>query len=93
VSANGGETPTWSADGQELFFIAADRKLMAVQVKGGAKFEAGIPRPLFETRYTGGFNSWFDVSRDGRFLIPTPVEPSANAPMTVVVNWTAGLKK
>ena len=36
---------------------------------------------------------WFDVSKDGRFLIPTQIEQAAGAPMTVVVNWTAGLKK
>jgi hypothetical protein len=34
----------------------------------------------------------YDVSKDGRFLIPTPVEKSESTPFTVVVNWTAGLK-
>jgi len=98
VSTNGGDRPVWSRDGKELFFIAADQKLMAVEikgdtVKGGAKFEAGVPKPLFDTRLLGNAFTWFDVSKDGRFLIPTPTELSANAPMTVVVNWTAGLKK
>ncbi|HTD42874.1 MAG TPA: hypothetical protein VK687_01785 [Bryobacteraceae bacterium] len=36
--------------------------------------------------------SGYDVSKDGRFLIPTQVQQSATAPMTVVVNWTAALK-
>jgi hypothetical protein len=61
-----------------------------VEVRGGAKFEASVPRALFEMHSAP--NGWFDVSKDGRFLIPTPVQQSASVPITVVVNWTAGLK-
>jgi len=92
VSTNGGTRPVWSRDGKELYFIGADGKMMAVEVKGGAKFEAGLPKPLFDARIAGG-GTWFDVSKDGRFLIPVQPEQAANAPMTVVVNWTAALKK
>ena len=89
VSTSGGNYPVWSRDGKELFFIGSDQKLMAVEVNSGAKFEAGVPKPLFETR---GATS-FDVSKDGRFLIATQTEQSASTPITVVVNWMAGLKK
>ncbi|MBZ5607139.1 MAG: protein kinase [Acidobacteriia bacterium] len=92
VSTNGGARPVWSRDGKELFYIGADQKMMVVEVTGGAKFEASVPSPLFDTRLTSG-NTWFDVSKDGRFLIPASVEQSTSVPMTVVVNWTAGLKK
>lgn len=37
--------------------------------------------------------AWFDISKDGRFLIPAAVEESAGAPLTVVVNWQAELKR
>jgi hypothetical protein len=33
------------------------------------------------------------VNKDDRFLIPVTVAESSNAPMTVVLNWQAGLKK
>jgi hypothetical protein len=66
-----------------LFFIGDDQKMMAVSVKDGANFDAGVPKPLFETRAGGGF----DVSKDGRFLIPTEVKPAGTLPITVVVNW------
>jgi eukaryotic-like serine/threonine-protein kinase len=90
-----GGMPVWSRNGKELYFIGADGKLMAVEVSGGAKFEAGLPKPLFDARFPGvnNVNAWYDVSKDGRFLIPVQLEQSANTPMTVVVNWTAGLKK
>jgi hypothetical protein len=65
--------------------------MMVVDVKAGAIFEATVPRPLFDI-LTGPLR-WFDVGKDGRFLISAPVEHSASMPLTVVVNWTAGLKK
>jgi Tol biopolymer transport system component len=91
VSKSGGNVPVWSRDGKELYFLGADGKLMAVEVKGGARFDAGAPRPLFDTRVQGGF-SYFDVSKEGRFLIPVPVEQPGSVPITLEVNWMAGLK-
>src|SRR5262249_12095065 len=52
ISTAGGVTPRWRADGKELFYISLDRKLMAVDITAAAKFEAGIPRPLFTMRIT-----------------------------------------
>lgn len=92
VSTNGGSVPIWSRDGKELFYIGADRKMMAVEVKGGSKFEAGVPKPLFE-RLPGSIATWFDVSKDGRFLLPTPIDQTGPLSMTVLVNWTAELKR
>ena len=92
VSQSGATGPVWSRDGKELFLIGADRKLMAVEVKGNSRFEAGKPKPLFETRL-GGRVQAFDVSKDGLFLMPALIEPTGTESMTVVVNWAAGLKK
>ena len=66
---------------------------MAAEVKSGAKFEASVPKPLFNVRLPRDTDAWFDVTKDGRFLIPVQVEQTVNAPITVVVNWQAGLKK
>jgi len=94
ISNSGGSRPIWSRDGKELYFISADSKLMAVEIKSSnATFDPGPPRPLFETRIGGSIDSWFDVSKDGRFLIPIRLDQAASEPMTVVVNWQAGLKK
>jgi eukaryotic-like serine/threonine-protein kinase len=95
VSTGGGGAPRWRWDGKELFYHAPDGKLMAAQVKGGASFEAGTPAPLFEFR-AGGFltTPYYSVTRDGqRFLLSTIVETVSNAPLTMMVNWTAGVKK
>ncbi|HYL37609.1 MAG TPA: protein kinase [Bryobacteraceae bacterium] len=100
ISTTGGTLPVWSRDGKELFFIGtaigATRKMMAVDVKvgagTGAKFEAGVPKALFDTHLDGAFSPGFDVSKDGRFLIPTQQGANSSSPITVVVNWNSGLK-
>jgi hypothetical protein len=43
VSTNGGRAPVWSRDGNEFFYIGAGGKMMAVAVKNGPKFDAGVP--------------------------------------------------
>jgi hypothetical protein len=98
VSTNGGAQPRWRGDGRELYYLTPDRKLMAVEMKGdGDSFEAGVPRPLFEMRGAGGFpgSNSYDVARDGkRFLVRVSVQEEEDArPVTVVLNWTAGLKR
>lgn len=91
VSTAGGDKPVWSRDGKELFFLGSDGRIMVAEIKPGQKFDASIPKALFDPHIVP--NAWFDVSKDGRFLIPVLTEESASAPMTVVVNWQAALKK
>ncbi len=80
VSTDGGTSPVWSRDGKELFFLGAN----------GNKFDNGLAKPLFDLP-NGAF--YFDVSREGHFLIPAPVEQTSGGPITVVVNWAAGLRR
>ncbi len=102
ISLAGGQEPRWSGDGKELFFEAADGKMMAVPVKKavpGAKpfFEVGAPVALFDARMVhDGIDTLFqyDVTADGkRFLINSVSASGAasSAPLTVVTNWLAGL--
>lgn len=97
ISIHGGAQPRWRRDGKELFFIAADGRLMAVPIRGDAALEFGTPAALFDARigapidFGTGARQQYDVSADGqRFLINmVSSEPS---PITVALNWTAGLK-
>jgi serine/threonine protein kinase/Tol biopolymer transport system component len=94
VSVNGGSFPAWSHDGKELYFIAGDGKMMAVDIKSGPQFDHGVPKPLFPTVGLGtGDYGAYDVGKDGRFLMPLSANPSPIVSMTVVVNWLAGLKR
>jgi eukaryotic-like serine/threonine-protein kinase len=93
ISAAGGDKPRWRADGKELFYLAPDRKMMAVPVTTGASFEPGVAVPLFEANVTGFFS--YDVSGDGRFLLHTRSETAKpeQSPIVVLLNWRAALKR
>jgi serine/threonine protein kinase/Tol biopolymer transport system component len=94
LSTNGGYEPRWRADGREIYYLSDDRKLMAVSVGPGPVF--GVPQALFQTHVPGGANAnrtHYVPSHDGnRFLMSTSTDAAAS-PITVVVNWTAALKK
>jgi hypothetical protein len=95
ISTAGGVAPVWSRDGRELYYVAPERDLMAVTVKAAASLEAGTPRLLFQVnlfRFDSN-TSRFDVSKDGRFLIPVALDIEAKQSMIAVVNWTAALKR
>jgi Tol biopolymer transport system component len=94
ISTAGGAWSRWRRDGKEIFYVDPSNMLMAAEVDGsGATFRVGTVRPLFQTQRTGaGYQ--YDVSADGqRFLINTLPEDAEPAPITVVVNWTAGLQR
>ncbi len=95
VSTSGGSQPKWRRDGRELFYIAADRDLMAVDIKLRPTFAAGVPKSLFRTRVLSltEFRNHYAVTADGqRFLINSGLEDTTR-PISVVVNWTANLKR
>jgi serine/threonine protein kinase len=93
ISTGGGSEPNWRKDGTELYYLAADRNLMAVPVKSGATLEAGVPKPLFPIAVTAQRHS-FAVANDGqRFLVSASAGGEKTVPITVVLNWQAALKR
>jgi eukaryotic-like serine/threonine-protein kinase len=96
VSTDGGADPRWRQDGKELFYLSPDRKLMAVPVNGETTFEPGVPKGLFQTRVpalTVYDRNLYAVTKDGqRFLINTLVDETISSPITLELNWSAGLK-
>jgi serine/threonine protein kinase len=98
ISANGGSQPVWRSDGKELFYLASDRKVTAVDVNTEAPaFFHGTPRRLFETRISKGDGHpgrEYAVTSDGqRFLVNTVAEEGAYNYIGLVLNWTATLRK
>ena len=97
ISTGGGRSPRWRRDGKEIFYMADDRKLMAVELKDSPEIEIRQVRPLFQARTTADpspFEVDYDVAPDGqRFLINTPVGETATPTVSLVLNWAAGLKR
>ena len=101
ISTAGGNQPRWRRDGKELFYISADSKIMAVNVRTAPVFQQGDSKALFPTAIWGGAATVnvtrYDDSPDGqKFLINSvPADTSAPVvtPITVVLNWMTGLKR
>jgi Tol biopolymer transport system component len=95
ISIGTGSQARWRADGKEIFFIAPDRKLMAVPVtERSGRLEPGAARALFQTRIVQPRLVLFqyDVTADGqRFLINSLPREDAAAPLTMLINWTQQL--
>jgi eukaryotic-like serine/threonine-protein kinase len=93
ISTGGGTQPRWNRNGKELFYMAGDGKIMAVEVKIAPRFEAGIARPLVDTHMANPVATQvfrYAVSPDGqRFLVNLQAhgEVIDSEPVTVVLNW------
>ncbi|MBZ5617518.1 MAG: hypothetical protein LAQ69_02110 [Acidobacteriia bacterium] len=91
ISHQGGSFPEWKGDGKELFYVSADRQVMAAALADQTAFTFAPPKPLFPA--TRGLLTGYSVSADGqRFLMNMLSEEKQSAPVTVVINWTAGVR-
>ena len=103
ISTTGGVQPRWSHDGEELFFVALDGRLMVVPLLWSTdrqSFEPGTPTPLFAAAFAGGAvpalnglnKHQYAVSKDGqRFLLNVDIG-AVTPPIQLLQNWTAGRK-
>ncbi len=98
VSRGGGTEPRWRGDGKEIFYIGGGSTLTAVPVSSEGTFAAGNPTPLFRTQLRAQVSSTdqfsYDVIKDGqRFLVNRYAKPAQVAPLHIVLNATADLRK
>jgi Tol biopolymer transport system component/DNA-binding winged helix-turn-helix (wHTH) protein len=93
VSVGGGGQPQWRRDQSELFYIAADRALVAVAVQKGEPYSFGAPRRLFRAPMAGGpddARDYYATAADGgKFLLDSAFGDGDDTAITVVVNWSA----
>jgi serine/threonine protein kinase len=102
VSVDGGQSPLWSPDGRELYYLNGDA-IMEAQVNTEPTFSASKPKILFRGNYVTGYreNPEWDISPDGkRFLMIKP--PAAmdddsaieiRTQINIVLNWFEELKQ
>jgi hypothetical protein len=92
ISKGGGFNPSWRSDGKELFYQGQGIQQMATDITTSDKtVQAGTPHTLFST---GGILTRPSASEDGkRFLFATPEGTNTQTPITIVLNWQAGLKR
>jgi Tol biopolymer transport system component len=88
ISDGGGFSPRWRGDGRELFYLARDGSVMAVEV--GATREI---RPAAKRLFTvpGVLPAWGVAPGGTRFLFAVPVSPPP--PFHVIHDWQTLLSK
>jgi serine/threonine protein kinase len=91
ISQGGGAQAVWRKDGKEIYYLSADRKIMAATFDPVRKI-AGTPRTLFQTHVVGPTFVLFqyDVAPGHRFLINS-LNP--NSPLTLIANWPSIIAK
>jgi Tol biopolymer transport system component len=95
VSTTGGVDARWRGDGKELYFLDPSDNVMAVDVEGsGSAPRLGVPHVLFQAMGVQRQVGTYVVTSDGKkFLINSGDTKQGTEPLTLVMNWTAELKK
>jgi Tol biopolymer transport system component len=102
ISTGYAESPLWSPDGRELFYIGNEGAI-EVPLDTKSTFNAGKPRLLFQGLYVSGYGEsppW-DISPNGkRFLMIKLPQATGEASteriprkINIVLNWLEELKE
>jgi serine/threonine protein kinase len=93
VSSNGGYYLAWTADSKELIYSGVTDDFFASSVRAkGSELEVGTSQHLFHTTLPA-IGILFDASSDGKRLLVNHNEEQTQAPLQLVTNWPAELKK
>jgi serine/threonine-protein kinase len=105
VSVDGGWSPAWNPNGQELFFLAPHQPgrgaMMAVEFGRGPRPRIGRPEALFDfdpvvLRAGCSPNRCYDVSPDGQRFFAVQLRPAPPLPpvthINLILNWFEELK-
>jgi hypothetical protein len=90
VSVAGGGWPRWRDDGNELYYLAPDRKLMAVAVQTSPALAFRTPQVLFEGPSVSPDTSRSPYAPDqtgSRFLFNAHLDRRTPAGISVIANW------
>jgi Tol biopolymer transport system component len=96
VSANGGSSPRWRGDGKEIFYLSMANQMMAAEIEEKDKgIVVRTAQALFNCApallVREPEDAPYDVSPDGKKFVIRSFGYD-NAPLILLVNWTANLK-
>jgi hypothetical protein len=89
ISVTGGDGPSFSWNGDEIFFVNANREFEVVRFRGESDFEIVERSVLFDASpFAGRFQP---APGDSVFIAKRPGGPRTNAPIILVRNWVREL--
>jgi Tol biopolymer transport system component len=102
ITTTGGQSPLWSPDGKELFFLrgsSAERQIMAVDIQTQRGFVFGKIASLPIERIMNPGPRSYDITPDGKYfvvIVPKSQATPDKAPaeqINVTLNWFEELKQ
>jgi Tol biopolymer transport system component len=94
ISSVGADFAAWRGDSKEVFYGTDDDRLMSCTItEKGKDLEIGTPQTLIKNLSASAVGIAFDVTADGKRFLINMTTDEAPAPLQLVVDWTADLKK
>ena len=93
ISSEGGYGPRWRQQNEIVYIRGRSALIAELRIDGNRLGVVGETRLPLDFRARIGFGSSYDVSRDGQWFVVNEVVDTDEHPITVVLNWPAGLKK
>jgi Tol biopolymer transport system component len=96
ISTQGGSRPRWRRDGKELYYLSPEGKLMVVPVTLAAgTLRVGAAERLFDLPLAPGNNRAFlyAPAANGQKFLASGLPEGSMQPVTVWMNWMAGIVK
>jgi len=85
--------PHWSSDGKELYYFDLNQNLLAIPVKeSGDALQFGAPQTIV-SQWTVITFPFYSVGPDNKRFLMERVTQQVNPPVTLITNFTVGLKK
>lgn len=97
VTTEGGIQPMWRNDGKELYYVDADRNLVAVKIDASKAIPFGEHNSLFKISYPTNSpwrarNRYVPMENGQKFLVSDAADAANRMPMTLILNWQSGVK-
>ena len=88
VTTDGGEEPSWSADGRTLFYRRGGTMMAVTLTESAGTIAASAPRVVFTGtfRYDPSGDQGYDIAPDGRFVL-LKSRGGDRVVIDVVLNW------
>jgi hypothetical protein len=91
ISPDGGNSPLWSPDGRELFYVEGSQLMVAEVDLEQRPARISRPRKLLDGPYVWERFANYDITPDGRRFLFVRRNPAADpaATLRVMLNWRA----
>jgi Tol biopolymer transport system component len=96
ISTAGASQPQWRRDSKELFYIAPDNTLMAVDIRAEAgRLDASRPDPLFVANVdqNKSIRNQYAVSPDGQRFLILSLADGNTSPIVAVLHWRGLIRR